>query len=131
MLPEFFVEETVVREAGESQVFDCGERTRGENTDHNLLLTLGITHATEQESIEITIFDSRDGLRWRPIPVAQFTPKYYCGTYQLSLPARHERFLKAAWRVERWGAGGARPYFGFYLKVSQPFTARVLTHAAG
>ncbi len=126
MLPEFFVEETVVREAGESPVFDCGE-----HADQNLLLTLGITHATEQESIEVTIFDSKDGLRWRPIPIAHFSPKYYCGTYQLNLPAPHGRYLKAVWRVERWGAGGARPYFGLHLKCTQPHTARALTHAAG
>ncbi len=123
-LPEFFVEETVVREAGESPVFDCGE-----TEVQPLLLTLGITHATEQESIEVTIFDSADGARWRPAPLVQFAPKYYCGTYQMTLDRPHQRFLRACWRVDRWGAEGARPYFGFYLKCA-PALARTLIAVA-
>jgi len=125
MLPEFFVEETVVREAGESLVFDCGE-----NADDNFLLTLGITHATEQESIEVTIFDSKDGLRWRPVPLVRFSPKYYCGNYQLSVQSPHERWLKASWQVERWGSAGARPYFSVYLKCVPSAAARALTTSA-
>jgi hypothetical protein len=119
---EFLVEETAVREAGESPVFDCGENAL------DLVLTMGITHAIEQESIEVTIFDSPDGVRWKPVPLVRFTPKYYCGVYQMSVPRPRQRYLKAAWRVERWG-NAARPYFGFYLHCAAP-TVRSATMAA-
>src|SRR5271166_2686430 len=122
-MAEFVVEETVVREAGESHDFDCGENPQ------TLNLTLGITHAIEQESIEVLIFDSRDRARWRPTPLVRFSPKYYCGVYQITVPAPHERYLKAAWRVERWG-NSAKPFFGFYLQCAAPVT-RALALAAG
>lgn len=121
-MAEFLVEETAVREAGESPVFDCGENAQ------TLTLTLGITHAIEQESIEVLIFDSSDGTRWKPIPLARFTPKYYCGIYQITVTPPHERYLKAVWGVERWG-NGAKPYFGFYLRCAAP-VARALALAA-
>jgi hypothetical protein len=121
-MAEFLVEETAVREAGESHVFDCGENAQ------NLSLTLGITHAIEQESIEVLIFDSRDGVRWKPIPLVRFTPKYYCGLYQITMAQPHERYLKAAWRVERWGSG-VKPYFGFYLQCTAPATRQLVLAA--
>jgi len=122
-MAEFLVEETAVREAGESAVFDCGDNT------HALTLTLGITHAIEQESLELLIFDSADGERWKPMPLVCYTPKYYCGIYQMTVSPPHERFLRAVWRAECWGKG-ARPYFGFYLRCTTPVESP-LVMAAG
>lgn len=118
MLPVFFVEEITVRESGESAVFDMHEHAA-----QNLLLTFGITHAVEQESIAIAIHDSVDGLAWSLRPIASFAPKSYCGTYQLILPQSGARFLKATWSVARWSPGGHRPYFRFYV-FAQPAVAR-------
>ena len=59
MLPMFLIEETTVRESGESAIFDTSEQTT-----HNLALTLGITHAVEQESIGIDIYGSEDRRSW-------------------------------------------------------------------
>jgi hypothetical protein len=110
MLPDFVVAETTVREYGESPVFELDEHgTAG------LVLTLGITHALEQQSLDIDILESPDGRDWSAKPMASFTRKYYCGTYQLLLPHADGRFLKAVWRVSRWGRGETRPYFRFYL----------------
>ena len=121
-MTQFVVEQTAVREAGESPAFDCGEEPQ------TLTLTLGITHALERESIDVLIFDSRDGVRWKPAPLAHFTPKYYCGVYKMTVLRPHERYLRAMWRMQRWG-DGAKPYFGFYLQCAAP-VVRELTLAA-
>jgi hypothetical protein len=70
MLPIFLVEETTVRESGESALFDASE-----HTNQNLALTLGITHAVEQESIGIDIHGSEDGLSWSPKPIVSLAPR--------------------------------------------------------
>lgn len=110
MLPTFLVEETTVRESGESAVFDANE-----HSNRDLLLTFGVTHAIEQESIGIEIHGSKDGASWSGKPIASLTPKFYCGTYQLVLPQGEARYLKARWRVMRWSRDERPPFFRFYI----------------
>ena len=110
MLPNFLVEETTVRESGESAVFDANE-----HCNHNLLLTLGVTHAIEKQSITLEIHGSTDGLSWPAKPIASLTPKFYCGTYQLVLPKCEMRYLKARWRVIRWSRDERPPFFSIYI----------------
>jgi hypothetical protein len=110
MLPGFLLEETTVRESGESAPFDLGASAR-----NPLMLNFSITHAIEQENIVLEIHGSADGQHWAPRPVAVFPPKCYCGDYQMMVPTREVRFVKAAWRVSRWGRGDHRPYFRFYI----------------
>lgn len=123
MLPEFLVEETAVRESGESSVFDARDYS-----SENLHLTFGITHAVENESIRIDIYGSNDGLSWPAKPIVGFTPKYYCGTYHLTVPRGEARYIKAAWKVLRWSRADGRPFFRFYI-FAEP--ARVRTAVAG
>jgi len=110
MLPGFLIHETTVRECGESPIYSLEEYGQ-----RDLMLTLGITHATEQESLDVDIFASHDGKKWPISPLCSFTRKYYCGTYQLLLSGQEGRFLKAVWKVNRWGRGEGRPFFRFYL----------------
>jgi hypothetical protein len=124
MLPNFLLEETIVREPGESTVFDAGA-----DRDTRLTLTLGITHAVENESIGIDIFGSPDGSHWPSRPIATFTEKYYCGTYKLSVPSGDARYLKAVWRPFRWSRADKRPFFRFYLHT-EPACDGVLTASA-
>jgi hypothetical protein len=124
MLPVFLVEETTVRESGQSIVFDANN-----HSNHDILLTFGITHALENESIGIDIHGSKDGLTWPLKPLVSFTPKFYCGTYQLILPRCEQRYLKAAWRVLRWSHGNDQPFFRFYI-FAQPALARAATAGA-
>jgi len=121
MLPVFLVEETIVRESGESAVFDATE-----HHDQNLVLTFRITHAVEDESIDIDIQGSKDGFSWLPDPLARFAPKSYCGTYRLTLPRSHARYLKAVWKVLRWSRADRRAFFCFSI-VAQPVRSRVAT----
>jgi hypothetical protein len=109
MFPDFLVHEITVRESGEGAVFDTGAAT-----DKELILTLGITHAIEQQRIDVEIHGSADGVNWSTKPLLSFPPKFYCGTYHLVLrnPAR---YLKAVWKVSRLSRGETRPYFTFYI----------------
>ena len=124
MLPNFLIEETTVRESGESAVFDASK-----NPTSNLLLILGITHAVEHESIGVDILGSPDGRTWLPRPLGSFTPKSYCGTYKVIVPTARTPFLKAVWRPQRWSRADHRPFFRFYL-LAEPSQERVLAASA-
>ncbi|HEY2017611.1 MAG TPA: hypothetical protein VGH38_29095, partial [Bryobacteraceae bacterium] len=80
MLPQFLLPETTVREAGAGADLDLGDQ-QGET----LILTLGITRIIEQESIDISIWGSANGIDWSPKPLISFPQKFYCGTYQILL----------------------------------------------
>lgn len=110
MLPNFLVDETTVRESGESAAFDISSWSH-----RSLLLTFGITHAVEQQFIQLQIHGSEDGISWRQQPLLAFSPKFYCGDYQMTLRPSGVRYLKAVWRVERWARTEQRPFFRFYL----------------
>jgi hypothetical protein len=113
MLPEFLVAETTVREAGTGPAMALGEQSGG-----TLVLTLGITHIIEQESIDLSIWGSVDGTDWGTKPVTNFPQKFYCGTYQIILdltPHTDIKFLRAKWAVNRWGKGDLKPVFTIYL----------------
>ncbi len=85
-----------------------------------LLLTLGITRIVEQESLELSLWGSTDKERWRLLET--FPRKFYCGTYSLLLDlTRHPdvRYLRAQWKMSRWGRGESTPLFGFYLAAEE------------
>lgn len=81
-------------------------------------MTLGIAKVIEQESLAITIHGSADGQEWSPSPLATFPQKFYVGVSSLlvNLTGHPEvRFLRAEWKVNRWGRGDKTPMFEFYL----------------
>ena len=108
----YVVQETAVREGGQSSVFALGE-----NTGQTLVVTLAITHAMEQESLDLDIYTSADGLSWPKEPEARFRQKSYCGTYHLTLPRSEARYMKAVWEVSRWRHSAGRPFFQFYVSA--------------
>jgi hypothetical protein len=115
MLPYFLLPETTVREAGTGNVIDLGEQ-RGET----LILTLGITRIIEQESIDMTIWGSADGVDFGAKPLITFPQKFYCGTYQILLDMSDHpdvKYLRTKWTVNRWGKGEPKPLFTVYLFV--------------
>lgn len=125
MIPSFLIEETTVRESGESSVFDVRE-----HLDRNILLTFGVTHAVERESIKVDVFGSKDGSSWCEKPLVSFSPKSYCGTYELTLPLCEARYLKAAWSVKRWSRVEDQPFFRFYLAAQPARPQRATAGAA-
>lgn len=122
MLPNFLAEDAVRRENGQSAAVDIGGHAGA-----SLLVTLGITHTVEQESLEVEIQGSADGQVWQPKALAGFPQKFYCGTYSivLDLSATPDiAFLRAAWKMNRWGRGDTRTAFGFFV-FAEPAGAAV------
>ncbi|MBM3728964.1 MAG: hypothetical protein FJW40_26495 [Acidobacteria bacterium] len=117
MLPEFLVPESIVRENGAGPAVAL-EAARG----RVLELTLGITRIIEQESLDVTIHGSCDGVTFDSKPLLSFPQKFYCGTYivLLNLTAHPEiSHLQVRWKVHRWGHGDPKPLFGFYLFANE------------
>jgi hypothetical protein len=114
--------ETVTREDGAG-----GEVPLGPSQGKPLVLTLGITRITEQQSLDISIWGSSDRTHWRQLTT--FPQKYYCGTYLLLLDlAQHQevRHVRAQWRMSRWGDDERYAQSGFYL-----FAERARAQRAG
>jgi len=113
MLPQFLLPETTVREAGTGAQIDLGDQ-QGET----LIVTLGITRIIEQESLDLSLWGSADGVDWGTKPVATFPQKFYCGTYQILLDLSDRpdvKYLRVKWAVNRWGKGDPKPLFTIYL----------------
>jgi len=113
MLPGFMAEDSVRREDGASPALDI---TGAQGS--MLLITLGITRIVEQESLDVSIFGSADGTEWGNAPLVSFPQKFYCGTYSilLDLEGKPEvKYLRAQWKMNRWGRGEPKALFSFYL----------------
>ncbi|MES1258025.1 MAG: hypothetical protein ABUS51_06330 [Acidobacteriota bacterium] len=123
-MPNFLVEETTVRECGESSVLDLGE-----NQTCDFMLTLEVTHVKQHQDLDVHIFASYDGVNWLPRPVASFLEKIHCGTYKIVLPAAAARYLRAVWQVNGWSRTNSHPLFRFCLAVEQVRT-RTMAGAA-
>lgn len=124
MLQNFILPETLVREDGTGPQFDVGS-SRG----NTFVLTLGITRIIEQESLDLTLWGSIDGTDWGAAPLIAFPQKFYCGTYTLLLDLSRTpdvRFLRAQWKLNRWGRGEPKPLFGIYV-FAQESEERILT----
>jgi len=83
---------------------------------------LGITRIIEQESIDVTILGSADGVEWGTKPLASFPQKFYTGTYQIVLDLSDRpdvKYLRAKWQMNRWGKGDLKPLFTVYLFVQE------------
>ena len=113
MTPTFLVPEQVVRQDGAGPVLDLGSAPPAA-----LAITFGITRVVEQESIDLCVLASADGETFDPKPVAAFPQKFYCGTYTLHVDLSgcpDARYLKASWKMNRWGRGDSTPLFSFYV----------------
>ena len=113
MLPNFLLEEQVVRTNGSGPRLDLGESHSG-----LLNVTLGITGVSEQESLDLAICGSADGETWGEKPLMSFPQKFYCGVYSLLLDLSETpeiRYLRADWKASRWGRGDLMPLFSFYV----------------
>lgn len=114
-MSRYLLPESVARQDGTGAVIALDEvRSKP------LLLTLGITRSLEQESLEVSIWGSPDRKNW--IHLETFPRKFYCGTYSLlvDLARRSDiRYLRAQWKMHRWGQGETAPLFGFYLTAEE------------
>lgn len=123
-MPNFLVEESTVRNSGESPVLALEAGTR-----RHLLLKLTVSHVVERQNLDVDVLASQDGVDWTSVPAASFLQKFCCGTYEIILPNCEARFLKAAWRVGRWGSGDHRPLCRFCLSVQEVFQVPLVRRA--
>ena len=113
MLPTFLLEDGLRHEDGQSGVLDVSAES-----GRVLLLTLGITRIIEQESLDVSLYGSEDGETWGSKPLLSFPQKFYCGTYAMVLDLSGEpgvKYIRAQYKMGRWGRGTPAPLFGFYL----------------
>ena len=125
MLPQFLIPERVIEENGVGEALALGSAQGGA-----LQLTLSISRAVEQESLEVFIEGSADGTNWMEKALAHFSQKFYCGEYAVlcDLAAHPEvTHVRAAWKVNRWGRGSLTPRFEVFLYAEE---ARALAVAA-
>lgn len=108
---------TVVREKGDSAAFDISG-----SASRLFVCLLVITNIIEQESLDISIWGSRDQTVWGAKPILKFPQRFYRGQTQmvLDLGERPEvKFLRAHWDVNRWGRGSPVPMFEFSLEARE------------
>jgi hypothetical protein len=110
---DFLIPETIVTEDGIGRALTLGGK-RG----NPLLLNLEVTQIIQQESLDVSIWGSADEQHWRQL--VTFPQKSYCGSYlsQLDLACHAEiRYLRAQWRLSRWGEGEPAVLAGFNLSI--------------
>jgi len=113
MLPKFLLPENITRADGVGPKIDLGA-DRGKL----LVLTLGINRIVEQERLIVSIWGSSNGIDWGTKPLATFPPKFYCGMYSILLnlaKCPEAQYIRAEWKMNRWGKGDPTPLFGFYV----------------
>jgi hypothetical protein len=110
-------ENTVVSAKGDGPAADVSGAS-----SRVFLLTLEITRIIEQESLEVSIHGSADGVTWSAKPVVTFPQKFYPGQSPilLDLTAHQDaKFVRAHWEVARWGRGTETPMFEFSLRLKE------------
>jgi len=86
------------------------------------LLNLQITNIVEQESLDVSIYGSPDGLTWSPKAIVSFPQKFYCEEAPLLLDLNAQpdvKFVRAHWDVARWGRGSETPMFEFGVTLKE------------
>ena len=118
MIDTFLVpEKTRVIAKGDGPTLDIGGAG-----NRVFLLTLDITAVVEQESLDVSIFGSADGVTWAAKPIDKFPQKFYRGDHPLLLDlsrAAETKFLRAHWEVNRWGRGETTPLFEFHVSIKE------------
>ena len=110
-------EKTVVRDKGDGPAVDASSVA-----GKVLLLTLNITDIIEQQSLDVSVWGSGDGAAWGEKPLLSFPQKFYRGEHPLLLDlSKHPdvKFLRAQWRVERWGRHAEGPRFELQLSAKE------------
>jgi hypothetical protein len=94
---------------GEGQPFDIsGSQTR------TFLCTMEITDQMEQESVDISVWGSADGVDFGKMPLLKIPQRFYRGETRqvLDLTLKPEiRFIRAKYDLARWGRVAPHPMF--------------------
>jgi len=124
-------EKTVVREKGDGPTVDVSSVA-----GRVLLVVLNINDVIEQQSLDVSVWGSTDGVAWGEKPILSFPQKFYRGQHPLLLDlSKHAgvKFLRAHWEVNRWGHHPEAPRFELQLgakEVPQDVLAEARASAA-
>ncbi|HYM77883.1 MAG TPA: hypothetical protein VE377_18050 [Candidatus Dormibacteraeota bacterium] len=108
---------TVATCEGDSPAFDVSG-----SANRVFLLTLSISKIIEQESLDVSIFGSVDGVTWDAKSIAAFRQEFYAGETPLLLDLTAHpqvKFVRAHWEVARWGRGTETPMFEFCVTMKE------------
>jgi hypothetical protein len=86
------------------------------------LVVLVIAEIVEQESFELAIFGSADGVAWGPKPLLRFPQKFYREETPMLLDLTDQpdvKYIRAHWEVNRWGRGSQNPHFTVTARVKE------------
>ena len=118
MIDSFLVPpKTTIHAKGDGPMFDVSSAL-----NRVFLLTLDITDIVEQESLDVSIHASADGVAWDAKAVASFPQKFYRGPHPLLLDLTGHagvKFVRAHWETARWGRGTETPTFEFSLAIKE------------
>jgi len=129
MMEAFLVpEKTTITAKGDGPILGLKE-----SPGRVFLLTLAITNIIEQESLDVSIYGSTDGLAWDLKPITAFPQKFYREEVPLLLDLTNRpavKFIRAHWEVARWGRGSEIPMFEFHVMLRE-VPLEILAEAAG
>ena len=86
------------------------------------LVTLAITKIIEQESLDVAIYGSADGVTWSAKALTAFRQEFYRGEWPLLLDVTAHsdvKFVRAHWEMARWGRGTETPMFEFGVTLKE------------
>jgi hypothetical protein len=112
--------DTLLTQKGDSPAVEVGS-----SDNRVFLLTLKITHAVEQEYLELWLMGSSDGATWGAQPLATLPQRFYVGEYPTLIDLSHDagtRFIRVHWELSRWGRGELTTQFqcGLTLREVHP-----------
>jgi len=84
------------------------------SASRTFLCLLTVDDQIEQESLDVSIYGSADGVNWTKKPLLKLPQQFYRGRTKmvLDLSLRPEiKFLRAHWDLNRWGRVAPLPMF--------------------
>ncbi len=115
MIDTFLIPQgTVLSGKGDTDALNLGE-----THERYLLLSLAISEVVEQESLDVALYGSTDGVTWSDKPLASFPQQFYPGETPLLVDVNGVRFVRARWDANRWGRGSMETMFKVGLRVRE------------
>ena len=102
---------------GDGAAFDISA-----SATRTFLCRLTVTDQIEQESLDVSIWGSADGVTWSKKPLLILPQQFYRGTTKmiLDLSLRPEtKFIRARWELFRWGRVAPTPMFVAGLELAE------------
>jgi len=100
---------TLLQENGHGEAVDIRS-----SATRTFYCTMQILEQIEQESVEISVWGSTDGVTWGTKPLLILPQRFYKGETQMVLDVSQQpdvRFIRAKWELFRWGRVSPHPMF--------------------